>query len=480
MTVAVATRDCAVSPHGPHDPSRPMVAVVEPDARVRSGLVAVLGPGVASLTTVTELSGVLGDSASGRRAGQVASVVVVTGPSVPLRAAAAIASRHISVGSVGGWWRVAVVGVARRCGTTALRDALDLGLCDLLGSDAGADQLRHAVRRAGLDLVVRQMPLVHGTSGTDSGIPVGGGPIAVFAPKGGAGASTVAVNVAVGLAARSTGTSSNQWRYPAVLIDADLQFGDLALMLGIDPMDSLASFSPAKDHPRRSLLGDNSGLAAHSIARDSAESGAFEDLVASHRRSGVALLGAPVDPALADTVPAGRVIEAIDAIGVSTPWLVVDLPSHIGDLTLDVIDRSRHLLVVTGTDPSSVKDARIVADTLTRLGVGTERWTLVCNGAHGSGGLSITSIEQHVGVSAGAVIPVDPAVPQSLLRGNPVVLESPGSAAAVAFASLVDRLVGADQQSPPPWPAVTAVARAERLRQRVLTTARAAVSRRKA
>ncbi len=67
-----------------------------------------------------------------------------------------------------------------------------------------------------------------------------------------------AVNVAIGLASRSTVTSAQQWSYPAAIIDADLQFGDQALMLGLDPTCSLALLtSPAPGmvvHPN--LTGD--------------------------------------------------------------------------------------------------------------------------------------------------------------------------------------------------------------------------------
>jgi septum formation inhibitor-activating ATPase MinD len=48
-------------------------------------------------------------------------------------------------------------------------------------------------------------------------------------------------------------------------------------------------------------------------------------------------------------------------------------------------------------------------------------------------------------VVAGAVIPDDPAVALSLLRGNPVVLENPGCDASQAFHTLVDNLIGVER-----------------------------------
>jgi pilus assembly protein CpaE len=269
----------------------------------------------------------------------------------------------------------------------------------------------------------------------------------VFAPKGGAGASTVAVNVAIGLASRSTVTSAQQWSYPAAIIDADLQFGDQALMLGLEPTRSLASLtSPAPGMVVHPNLAGGIGSGGQSVGTTHK---GFLDLVIPHRRSGVGLLGSPVDPALADTVPAGLVTAAMASIGSQTPWLVVDLPSHIGDLTMEVIEHSGHLLVVTCADPPSVKDARVVADTLDRLGIAPDAWTLVCNSVNARGGLSVGQIQQHVGVVAGAVIPDDPAVALSLLRGNPVVLDNPRCDASQALQALVDNLIGVERPVSP-------------------------------
>jgi len=462
-----------------------VVVVVEPDPDLRSHLVRVLGPGVSSVNMTTDLESIMdssgsgGSGGSGGRGGHVpsacegASMVVVAGPSVPLAAAVAALSTVGALGSATGRWRVAVVGVTRRCSNRALRDALTAGLSDLVGIDAAPDQLRHAVRRAGLALARRPRPPTQGAAIAGIGGVAGRGPIAVFAPKGGAGASTVVVNLAVGLAARSAIASDREWSHPAVIVDADLQFGDQALMLGIDPVCSLASLTAGQ-------VADPADSPALAVATGRGwadqDGRAFERLLLGHRHSGVALLCAPVDPALADTVPVKLVTAAIGAIGSMVPWVVVDLPSHIGDLTLEVIDRSSHLLVVTGTDPTSVKDARVTADTLTRLGVDPSGWTLICNAIGGTGGLSVAQIEQHVGVAAGASIPWDPAIPESLLRGNPVVLEFPGCAASLALMGVVDLLAGSNRPTALQPTGLTWARQATHVRRRLLTALRAVVA----
>lgn len=474
---AVAASIGQMSPVQPRPvASTPVVVVVEPEVDVQSRLVRVLGAGVLSVSTCADVPRVLAEHRLGPPVGGLTdgpsndrvrgraghpdgewrdhvpgelewSLVVVSGPSIPPGVAVSVVPIMRQAATFGHRWRIAVVGIAHRCGNSSLRDALGVGMCDLLAVDSPPDHLRHAVRRAGLELVGSPAASTRVAPASAGGNAASDGPIAVFAPKGGAGASTVAVNVAIGLASRSTVTGAQQWSYPAAIIDADLQFGDQALMLGLDPTCSLAFLtSPAPGmvvHPN--LTGDI-GSGGQSVG--TAHTG-FLDLVIPHHRSGVGLLGSPVDPALADTVPASLVTAAMASIGSQTPWLVVDLPSYMGDLTVEVIEHSSHLLVVTGTDPPSVKDARVVADTLDRLGIAPDTWTLVCNGVNAREGLSVSQIQQHVGVQAGAVIPDDPAVSLSLLRGNPVVLDNPRCDASQALQALVDNLIGAERPVSP-------------------------------
>ncbi len=125
----------------------------------------------------------------------------------------------------------------------------------------------------------------------------------------------------------------------------------------------------------------------------------------------------------------------------SSRWVVLDLPSRLDDLVVELLERCGHVLLVTTTDLASVKDARLAAEILGRLGVSTGAWSLVCNAVGAPGGLDVANVEQHVGVKALGVIPNDPAVSRSLLAGCPVVLGASQSPAAVALSSLADRLV---------------------------------------
>lgn len=436
---------------------RPLVIVVEPDMVQRRRLMAGLGRGVEGIADITDPAARFHSKVpDGSDAARFDPLVVVVGPS--LAAGTVVAALTAMTGANRcDRRRWAVVGVVSNCGLRAMSDALSAGVCDLVEQDAPVALLRHAVRRAGLEMALATASRGGGWSGVAVGHDpeplagldvapvlepaqlvsaphrlVGSGPIGVFSPKGGAGASTVAVNLAVALAAgvRTEDDAAN--RYPGVLVDADLQFGDLALMLGVEPQRSLASISMTE--ARNSGSGHPTPL--------NIDNSLIAGLLARHPASGVALLGAPVDPVLADTVAPDLVHRALDVLCQLSSWLVLDLPSRLDDLVVELLERCGHVLLVTTTDLASVKDARLAADVLSRLGISSGAWSLVCNAVGAPGGLDVAYVEQHIGVKAIGVIPHDPAVSRSLLAGCPVVLGSPQSPAAAALGALANELSG--------------------------------------
>ena len=70
--------------------------------------------------------------------------------------------------------------------------------------------------------------------------------VTVFSTKGGAGKSVIAVNLAVVLAMRS--------ERPVCLVDADLQFGDIAVMLKLAPQHTIVDAVASLDRLDATLL----------------------------------------------------------------------------------------------------------------------------------------------------------------------------------------------------------------------------------
>lgn len=409
----------------------PEVVVIEPDPRRRDALLAALGSGTVGVGTLDEarsclgLAGVAADDARWRAR---TPVVVVTGPSLPAAAAVPLVASH--PGAV-------VVAVRGRGSTAELRDALAAGVGDLLGAEAPAAQLRHAVRRAGVaaEVAVRTgicpsagagvaRPALEGALLEDP-VPlepaVGGGLVAVLSPKGGTGGTTVAVNLALALA---DGAPPSPGDPPAVVVvDADLQFGDVALLGGVEPVRSMASLvrgSPEAPGP----LPD-----ATSVGR----------ALVRIPDTAVSLLPAPVDPALAERLPAAVLGAVLDALVEMAAWVVVDLPSVIDDRTLEVLDRAGTVLLVASSDPLALKNARSMADLFERLGL-AGRWAVVCNAPSPASGVGVGALEQHLGRRVVASIPHDPAVAAAVLRGRALLRETPTAPAARALVALAGSL----------------------------------------
>lgn len=409
----------------------PRLVVVEAHPGRSERLLAALGRGVESLAT-------LGDLAR-RGLPEHEPAVIVCGPGVDHGEALGV------VEWVRGAGRRDIAVVTTGSGSVGvLRDALASGIADHVDADARDDVLRHAVRRAGLSAA-----LAHTSAGTVVGMPpapqglapvggrdeamsapamtdaIDGGVVAVYAPKGGAGASTVAVNLAAALA-DGVGHHVEAGIPHVALVDADLQFGDQALLLGVRPDRTMVGSGDLRAGDRGSLVD------ANLVARM---------LLASPDRS-VGLLAAPSDPAAADAVDPAFVLEAVDVLTALCPWVVLDLPPHLDELAVGLLDRAQRIVVVTRPALASVKAAHIALETFGRLGVADRSLVVVCNGVGDDDVLAVAEVEHHVGRRVAAVVPLDPGVEASVLDGRPVVVASPSNPAARSLASLAASLRG--------------------------------------
>ena len=120
---------------------------------------------------------------------------------------------------------ISVILAAKSTPETVLQ-AMRAGVRDLLDPGADPDTIRVMLERASLAAAGRRRGLAPQTSEhVDNGAV--GRIIAVMSPKGGVGKTTVATNLAVGLG--KTAPMS------VVIVDLDLQFGDVASGLLLEP-----------------------------------------------------------------------------------------------------------------------------------------------------------------------------------------------------------------------------------------------------
>jgi pilus assembly protein CpaE len=263
-----------------------------------------------------------------------------------------------------------------------------------------------------LEVAPRQSPAATSPQdGEDLPESVNGKVYSVFSTKGGSGKSVLATSIAVSLAMRSD--------QPVCLVDADLQFGDVAVMLKLTPNHTIVDAVSVLDRMDAAML---------------------ESLLVTHEPSGLRVLPAPLEPAFADQVTARDMVEIVDVLRTFCAYVVVDTPAYFNDVVLGLVETSDEVLLVAGMDIPNIKNVKIGLQTLRLLDTPMEKLHLVLNRANSKVKLEVSEVEKTLGISADALIPSDIAVPISVNKGEPVVLYNPKSSVSKAIEELVDQI----------------------------------------
>ena len=383
------------------EPNAPLV-VVEADPAIRSRLAMQLGERAVPLDSLDGVEDRYADS----------PLLVVLGPScvrVPgMAGAEALLARRPDVGAIL---------IADDLSTDLFQRAIRSGVRDVLGAPVDTGQLNEAVRRIDQTLAVGGRPggaPLAGAIAPDGEPAPGGRVITVFSTKGGAGKSMLATNLGVLLAQRSDG--------PVALVDADLQFGDIAVMLKLAPQHTIVD-------------------AVGSFER--LDVGFLESLLATHQPSGLRVLPAPLEPAFADQIGADQMSHIVALLRSFCSFVVVDTPAYFNDVVLSLIEDSDDVLLVAGMDIPNIKNVKIGLQTLRLLNTPMSKIHLILNRANSKVKLEVSEVERTLQVKADALIPSDIVVPQSVNKGTPVVIDAPRSAIAKSLEQLADRFAPA-------------------------------------
>jgi pilus assembly protein CpaE len=215
--------------------------------------------------------------------------------------------------------------------------------------------------------------------------------ITVASAKGGVGRTTVATNLAVGLARTGRGST--------VLVDLDLQFGDVATALGLEPEYTLP------DAVR--------GLAT----RDTMVLKTFLTL----HETGLYVICGPATPAEGDTVTADAVSRLLAMLTSEFAHVVVDTGVGLSEHVLAALDESSDVVLVTGMDVPGVRDLRKALDALDRLSLLSEARHVVLNGVDERAGLTVGDVEATLGVRADVLLPRSAAALAAVNEGVPLL-----------------------------------------------------------
>jgi pilus assembly protein CpaE len=243
--------------------------------------------------------------------------------------------------------------------------------------------------------------------------------VAVLGPKGGTGKTLVATNLAVALAQRDANV---------VLVDLDLQFGDIGLALGLSPeatMYDLMRAGPPFDHEK---------LDRHLIKHS----------------SGVKVLIAPTRPDQASAVSIEFLREIYASLRTMCDAVIVDTPPGFTPEVIATIDVSAEICMVGMLDSLSLKNTKLGLETLDLMGYETDHVSLVLNRADSRVGITPDDVSTIVGRAPDVSIPSDREIPRSINEGTPIVAARQSSGAAKAFRTLADRYAKTPAHKPAP------------------------------
>jgi pilus assembly protein CpaE len=284
--------------------------------------------------------------------------------------------------------RTPIVVVASGEASALLEEALEADVADVLLLPQLTENVVFAIRKA--SHARRHVP-VPGASPTRQGRIV-----TVFSPKGGTGKTVIATNLAAAIAKREGKR--------VLLVDLDLQFGDAAIMLGVEPEKTIYDLVVAPGEL------DSEKLAGY---------------VTKHV-CGLDMLPAPLRPEDAELVTEAKLGRLLEVARETYDVIVVDTSPFFHGPMLATLDRTDELLMVCGLDVPTLKNVRLAMQTLELLSFPQSRIRFVLNRSNSQVGLKPREVEAALGVKIGAAVPSERTVPLAVNRGNPAVLSDPG------------------------------------------------------
>lgn len=221
--------------------------------------------------------------------------------------------------------------------------------------------------------------------------------IAVFSTKGGVGKTTIATNLAVGLA--------KETRKKVVIVDLDLQFGDVAVMLNVIPKRTITELIQDINQMEPELL---------------------ESYLVTHP-TGVKVLPCPTRPEYAELITGSHVEKILSILKQRYDYIVIDTPPFFHETTLTALDLCHQILLIVATDLPTIKNVKLGLEVLDSLHL-KGKVKLVLNRSSSDIGIRCEDMEESLGLKVAAHVPSDGrTVITSVNKGTPFIVTDPGT-----------------------------------------------------
>jgi pilus assembly protein CpaE len=302
-----------------------------------------------------------------------------------------------------------------------MRRAMLAGARDFLTKPPMGDELISAVRRGGEMAraerakgkparAAGEMGLRQGLGGVALSVgALQGKVVTIYSPKGGTGCTTIAANLAIALHNEDT---------RVVLVDASLQYGDIAMFFNEQGKNTILDIAPRVDELEPEIV---------------------EEIMVRHDPSGIHILAAPQRPEQAEKLSVQQFSKVLEFLRRMYAYVVVDTSSFLTDIVLSAMDVSEAIVLITTQDIPAIKNARLFLDLLQTMGIDRGRLLFAMNKYDRRIAITPERIGENLKEKVAAVIPLDDKIViPAVNRGVPFMLDNRAQPVAKGIFSLAE------------------------------------------
>lgn len=324
---------------------------------------------------------------------------------------------------------IQVVILSVQSDTSYMRRAMLAGARDFLTKPPMIDELTDAIRRAGvLAQEERRKATASYPSMPTNGMPTSsavsaalGKVIVVYSPKGGTGRTMLAINLAIALKTEET---------KVAVVDGNLQFGDVAVFLNEQGKNTILDLTPRVDELDPDIV---------------------QEVMVTHRASGLDILAAPPRPEMADKVSGEQFSKLITYFRKIYSYIIVDTASYLTETVQSALDVANIIILITTQDIPAIKNCNLFLSLAEESGIKRNRVMFIMNRYDRRIAITPEGVGERLHQEIVAAIPFDEKVAtQSVNRGVPFLLDNnrtqPIGKSVLALADLVREKVAKLEQ----------------------------------
>jgi len=215
-----------------------------------------------------------------------------------------------------------------------------------------------------------------------------------------------------------------------VIVDLDLQFGQVATYLNVEPRQTLAD-----------VVRDEAALREPELLRT----------YATRHDTGLHVLPAPTGPEFAQMITADHVDRILSLLLETYDQVVIDTGCWLDERTMQAFDHAENVLFVVNPEIATLKAVNALVEYLGEAGIVAAKSSFVLNNVFGREIVRARDVEQALGTKLDAELPYDAFIYlKAVNAGHPVVIDAPKSAPAERLTALSVAAFGGDGATLPP------------------------------